>query len=90
MPFKFVDANKAPERPIKKQGSKSADYFREIVLGLEPGMVAIVTPDEGQSQRGIKVSVGRVASSLDKKVISYSVDDDPHVYIVLDDTPKAE
>ena len=90
MPFKIVNAKDAPAKPIKKQPNKSADYFREIILGLEQGKVAVVTPDETQSQRGIKVSVGRIASGMGIKVTSYSVDGDENVYVSLDETQPAE
>lgn len=85
MPYKIVDASKAPAKPVKNSASKSAEYSREIILNLEPGKVAVVEPDDGQSQRGIKVSIGRVSSRMNRKVTSYSVDGDPNVYISLDD-----
>lgn len=86
MPYKIVSAKDAPAKPIKKQPNKSADYFREILLNLKPGQVAEITPDEGQSQRGIKVSVGRVASNMGMKVSSWSTEDDGPVYVALDET----
>jgi hypothetical protein len=93
VPYKIVDAAEAPAKPVKS-GSKSAGYFREIILQLEPGKVAVIEPEEAQSPRGIKVSVGRVASSMGTKVTSWSIGDDPTVYVELNeaaaDTSKDE
>ncbi len=90
MPYKYVEADKAPAKPVKYQASKSSEYFREIILGLELGKVAAITPDENQSQRGIKISVGRAASSLDKKVTSWSIEGDPDVYVALNNNQATE
>lgn len=86
MPYEIIKSSEAPEKPVKKQVGKSAAYFREIILSLEPGKTAKIELEEGQTQRGVKVSLGRVASGLDTKVVSWSVDgDDQHVYVELDD-----
>lgn len=83
MPYRIVDASEAPMPPKKVPVSKSVKYFRELIENLEPGKVAIVTPDESQSQRGIKISVGRIATGMGKKVTSWSLDGDENVYVTL-------
>lgn len=84
MPYKIVDAEDAPEAPKKTQVSKSVKYFREILESLDPGKVAIIEPEGEQTPRGIRISVGRIASGMGLKVTSWSLDGAPEVYVKRD------
>ena len=61
--------------------SKQAKESHAIVAQLVPGKTAKVTPDKGQSLRGVKTGLSRVASSQGKKVQTY--DDGTHAYVRL-------
>lgn len=78
MPYKFVDEKDAPPAP-KKTGSSKAKMFIELIETLPEGKVAEIDPEEGQSVRGIKVSVGRVAST--RGITIQSWDSDGKVYV---------
>ncbi len=58
----------APPKPL----SKAAALSLEILKGIKDGQVAKVTPDdEGQTLRGLKSSISRVAKSHGMKVEAY-------------------
>jgi hypothetical protein len=78
LPFKYIDPDKAPDPPAKKTTGKASEYI-EMIENLPEDKVAEVVPDEGQSLRGIKVSVGRIASKRGLKIQSW--DDGTKVYV---------
>jgi hypothetical protein len=61
MKVQFIDARDAPVQPGKK--SKAAEEAESIIQQLGKGKVARVEPDEGQTLRGLRVALGRVAKS---------------------------
>ncbi len=69
-----IKASDSPAAP--KKVSKSAAELLAALNGLKKDQVLRLTPDEGKSIRGLKTSVGRVASSAGIKVVSWSVDDE--------------
>ncbi len=78
MAVKYLDPDKAPAPP-PKQGPSRADYFRQLLTDLPDDKVAEVTPEADQSIRGMKVSIGRVASGMGWSVRTW--DADGKVYI---------
>jgi len=76
----YVKESEAPAVP--RSMSKSAQETLKILLGLKEGQVAKVTPDEGQTLRGLKASFSRVATGQKMKVVSYESPEVPGVLFV--------
>ncbi len=79
MRYEIIDEKDAPKPP--KAVSKSAREVLELINSLKPGKVARVSPQEGQTVRGVKTSISRVASNNQKKIEVWSIDET--VYIKL-------
>lgn len=77
--FEIIKESDAPPPP--KLMSASAKASLEIINALKPGHVAKITVPEGQSLRGIKSGISRVAKNNDKKVLTW--DSDGLVYVKL-------
>jgi hypothetical protein len=69
-----IKASDAPAAPRKM--SKMAAQMAEALNNLKKDEVLKLTPDEGKSMRGLKTSVGRMASNAGVKVETWSVDDE--------------
>lgn len=67
----------APQPP--KKLSKIANEFQAALNALKKDEILRLSPDEGKSIRGLKTSVGRMASNTGVKVESY--DDGQYVYV---------
>jgi len=67
----------APPKPL----SKSAAETLRIIQSIPEGKVAKVTPDEGQTLRGLKTSFSRVASSRNVKIQTWSLEGDNFIYV---------
>ena len=78
MSIEFLDIKDAPEPPAKPSSKRAAEFI-EMVENLPKNKVAKISPKEDQSLRGIKVSVGRIASNRSIKVRTW--DDGTHVYV---------
>ena len=78
-PYEILKESEVPAPP--KAMSASAKASLEIINALKPGHVAKVTPDAGQSLRGLKSGLTRVATNNGKKVITWS--DDIYAYVKL-------
>jgi hypothetical protein len=76
----YIAEKDAPAPP--KALSKSAAETLRILQGIKEGQVAKVTPDEGQTTRGLKASFSRVAKGQGLKIQSYEVPDQPGVVFV--------
>lgn len=72
-----IKASDAPAPP--KKVSKMAGELLEALNRLQKDEVIKLTPDEGKSVRGVKTSVGRVASNQGIKLTSW--DDGQAVYV---------
>ena len=81
MKVELLDDDKAPPPP--KAMSKRARESHAIVAQLAPGKTAKITPDKGQSLRGVKAGLSRVATSQGKKVTTW--DNGTHAYVRLAD-----
>lgn len=90
MDYDIVDAEEAPPAPKKTQVSKEVKKLRELIQTLEPGKVARITLSGDQTQRGLKISVGRIGTGLKKPVKSWTVDGDPRVFVQLKSTEDQE
>lgn len=73
----YIKKSEAPAPP--KPVSKSAQEILGVLDGIKAGQVAKVTPDEGQSLRGMKVAYGRVASNRNIKIRTW--DDGTSLYV---------
>jgi hypothetical protein len=72
-----IETIKASDAPgIPKKQSAIAEQLTTAINALKKDEVLKLTPDSGKSIRGLKTSVGRVASNAGIKVESWSVDDD--------------
>lgn len=69
----YLDASKAP-RPGKKPTTKQGRASQELLAGLTVGTVLQIKPREGQTVRGVKVSLTRAAKSLGKTIETWDVD----------------
>ena len=75
-----IDVIKASDAPAPpKKLSKVASELLEALSGLKKDEVLKLTPDEDKSIRGLKTSVGRIASNATVKVESW--DDGTAVYV---------
>jgi hypothetical protein len=72
-----IDVIKASEAPAppKKMSKASSEIYNAIVK-LKKDEVLRIQPDPDKSLRGLKTSVGRVASSNDLKIETWSDEDD--------------
>jgi hypothetical protein len=71
--FETIKLADAPEAP--KKLSKVAEQMVSALNSLKKDEVLKLSPDDGKSLRGLKTSLGRIASNADIKVESWSVDD---------------
>ncbi len=79
MRVEYLKETDAP--PASKPLSKSAAEALEILKTLKDGQVAKVTPGEGQTIRGLKVSFTRVATTQKLKVQTWNVEGDEALYV---------
>ncbi len=75
-----IKASEAPPPP--KKLSKIASEFQASLNTLSKDEVLRLAPDEGKSIRGLKTSVGRMASNAGMKIRSWA--DDDYVYVAKD------
>jgi hypothetical protein len=75
----YIAEKDAPAPP--KTLSKSAQDTLRMLHGLKDGQVAKVTPDEGQTLRGLKTSFSRVAKGQGIKIQVWGISGDNHVYV---------
>jgi len=68
-----IKVTEAPPPP--KKLSKVASELVAALNSLKKDEVLQLQPDEGKSMRGLKTSVGRIASNARVKVTSYEADD---------------
>lgn len=78
MAIKLIDPDKAPPAPPRTGASRSQEFI-ELVESLPENKVAEITPEEGQSIRGIKVSIGRIANKREIKVRTWDANDKVYV-----------
>ena len=72
MKYQIIDAKDAPAVPGKT--SKAAAEAESIIKQLGKGKVARVEPEEGQTIRGLRVALGRVAKSEGLKLQTWDAD----------------
>lgn len=75
--IEFISASEAPAPP-KKQ-SKFAQELLDALNSVKKDQVIKLTPDEGQSVRGLRTGIGRVAKGAGIKYTAWS--DDNAVYV---------
>lgn len=68
----IISENEAPTPP--KAMTRTAQESLAILQQLSKGKVARIEPGEGQSMRGLKSSLSRVASNNNKKITQWDVD----------------
>ncbi len=79
MQVEYLKESDAPKPP--KSLSKSAAQVLEVIQTIKDGQVAKVTPDEGQTLRGLKASFSRVANGRNLKIQTWSVEGDDSLYV---------
>lgn len=72
--IEIIKLSDAPAAP--KKMSKVAEQMVTALNSLKKDEVLKLQPDEGKSLRGLKTSVGRIASNAGIKVESWSADDE--------------
>jgi hypothetical protein len=77
--IEVVKVSDAPEVP--KKLSKVAEQLVGALNGLNKDEVLKLSPDEGKSIRGLKTSVGRIASNNNLKLTSWSDPDETALYV---------
>ena len=73
-----IDNAAAPALPCKAQG-KLAQQSHDVLADLEPGKTTVIEPDDGQSIRGTKTSLTRIAGKMGLSVNVRS--DEKRVYV---------
>lgn len=68
----LVEEAKAPAPP--KPISHLTQVSREALSGLKKGKVAQITLEEGETTRGVKQSLARIAKQQGKKLALWEVD----------------
>ncbi len=76
--FETMKLSEAPQAP--KKVSKIAEQMVSALNSLKKDEVLKLSPDDGKSLRGLKTSLGRIASNANIKVESYEVGDG-HLYV---------
>lgn len=74
-----IKASEAPPPPRKM--SKSSQAIFSALSALKKDEVLRLQPDPDKSMRGLKTSVGRVASRNALKVESWTDDNDEYLYV---------
>lgn len=77
-----IKASEAPEAP--KKMSKGTAEILGAIQGLKKDEVVRLTPDEGKSIRGLKTSVGRIASNNNLKLSSWTDPEETALYVKKD------
>jgi len=80
MKVEIIKEKDAPQPP--KRASRAAREVLKIIDQIKPGDVAKITAEEGQSVRGLNISFGRVASNHGRKIVTWSVPDEPDVLYI--------
>lgn len=80
MKFKMIDANEAPG--LAKPVNKSRQIVTQMINELEPGKVAVITPEKDESIRGLKSTATRAGNREDRKVKAWDVDGRVYVRLV--------
>ncbi|MGC4192317.1 MAG: hypothetical protein QM589_14285 [Thermomicrobiales bacterium] len=75
----YIAEHDAPPPP--RAISKGAAETLRIIHGIKDGQVAKVTPDGGQTLRGLKASFTRVARGQGIKIQTWTVLDNPSLYV---------
>jgi hypothetical protein len=75
--IEVIKASEAPPPPRKM--SKATAEIVAALSGLKKDEVLRLSPDEGKSVRGLKTSVGRIASNSGIKAVSW--DDGNAVFV---------
>lgn len=71
--IKVITVKDAPPPPRKL--TEETKTILDALNALKKDELLQLEPDEGKTVRGLKTSVGRIASNAGLKVESYSVDD---------------
>ena len=79
--FETMKLADAPEAP--KKLSKVAEQMVSALNGLKKDEVLKLSPDDGKSLRGLKTSLGRIASNA--KITVTSWDDGTSLYVQKSD-----
>jgi hypothetical protein len=75
--IEVIKASEAPQAP--KQRSKIAEEILTALEGLKKDEALKLRPDEGKSIRGLKTSIGRIASNAGMSIEQW--DTDGYVYV---------
>ncbi len=84
MKYRIIDASDAPG--ASKPVNKLRQAVTELVLSLEDGKAAVITPDREESIRGLKSTITRAGNREGKKVRVWDVDG--KVYVRLFDPSR--
>jgi hypothetical protein len=80
MNFTYIDEKEAPVIPNAGVVNRRAEELVEILNGIPKGSVARIYPD-GQTQRGLRSSIGRVSSRRGLKMQAWVIAGDESVYV---------
>lgn len=70
MRYEIIDADQAPPKP-KTPPSKRTELINRIIRDLEPGKVAKIELENGETVRGTKTSLSRAAKKLGVSVSAW-------------------
>lgn len=81
MRVKMIESAEAPRsgKPV----NKGMTEVTELVLSLEPGKVAMITPEKDQNIRGLKSRFTRAGNREGRKVSVWDVDGRVYVELVV-------
>lgn len=74
-----IKASEAPPPP--QQMSKATQDILNAINSLKKDEVLRLQPDPGKSMRGLKTSVGRIASHNDLKIASWTDEAQEYLYL---------
>jgi hypothetical protein len=84
MKYRLIDAADAPS--ASKPVNKLRQAVTEMVLTLEEGKAAVITPEKDESVRGLKSTITRAGNREGRKVRVWDIDG--KVYVRLADSGK--
>ena len=74
-----IKASEAPAPP--KKLSKASQEIVDAINRLKTDEVLRLQPDTGKSMRGLKTGVGRIASSNDLKIETWTDEAEKYLYV---------
>lgn len=79
MKVEYVDVSEMPQP--KNAGFKNRQQLIDVIENLPDDKAVKITPDKGKSIRGLKVSVGRIASARNIEIQTETSEDGKILYV---------